>query len=246
VILSLLSTERWTRLREALFGKSSSRRPYEQYVFIATYGRSGSTLIQKILGSIPGYHITGENFFALHGLFRSYQNAERTKSRNGQDPLSIDSPWFGADQIDPLNYGRRLADLFIEEIVKPPEGSRTVGFKEVRFAEYMDELEEFLDFIRVFFRPTRVVFNLRKAEDVAKSGWWKDQPTDSVIAMVERFDAKARSYVNAHPDEAIIVSYDRYVENSEALMDLFKFLGETFNRNSIDEALKVPLNHQVR
>ncbi|HEX2135431.1 MAG TPA: sulfotransferase [Microvirga sp.] len=210
---------------------------------IATYGRSGSTLLQKILGSIPGYHITGENFLALHGLFRSFQDAEKTKALKGQKRLTLGDPWRGADRIEPETYGARLVDVFLEEIIKPPKGSRVVGFKEIRFAENLDDLDEFLDFIRTFFNPARIVFNVRNAEDVARSGWWKDHPSETVISLVERFDAQARAYAASYPNEAIVVRYDDYTKNPEELRDLFRFLGEDFDRTLVDDVLKVPLKH---
>ena len=38
------------------------------YVFVMTYGRSGSTLVQGLLNAIPGYLIRGENAAALNHL----------------------------------------------------------------------------------------------------------------------------------------------------------------------------------
>ena len=42
-------------------------------VFVITYGRSGSTLMQGILNSIDGFHIKGENNGFVFKLFESYQ-----------------------------------------------------------------------------------------------------------------------------------------------------------------------------
>jgi hypothetical protein len=33
----------------------------KRYVFIVTYGRSGSTILQKIIGKAPGFFIAGAN-----------------------------------------------------------------------------------------------------------------------------------------------------------------------------------------
>jgi hypothetical protein len=211
-----------------------------------TYGRSGSTVLMKILNAIPGIHVTGENYFALFGLFQSYRSARETRSRQGSRNQSPDSPWYGADQIDPRNFGHRLAEVFVDEIVRPPRGSRTVGFKEIRLVEHMEDFEEFLDFVRTFFSPARIIFSNRRAEDVAKSGWWRNNPPALVMELVERFDTQGRLYAEAHPDAAIVVSYDEFTRNPETLRELFRFLGARFDRKLVDDVLKVPLKHLKR
>lgn len=45
--------------------------PKEGYVFIITYGRSGSTLTQNLLNSLPGYCIRGENSNLLYFLSKA-------------------------------------------------------------------------------------------------------------------------------------------------------------------------------
>ena len=56
------------------------------YIFIVTYGRSGSTLLQGILNSIPGYLVRGENRQALRHLYAFHTAAvqERRRQRRGQ------------------------------------------------------------------------------------------------------------------------------------------------------------------
>src|SRR5215213_881342 len=46
------------------------------YVFVVTYGRSGSTLLMGLLNSIPGYLVRGENWDALHHLFEFHRTLE--------------------------------------------------------------------------------------------------------------------------------------------------------------------------
>ena len=47
---------------------SSIERRYN-FVFIFTYGRSGSTLLMGLLNSLPHYCIRGENNNLLHRLY---------------------------------------------------------------------------------------------------------------------------------------------------------------------------------
>ena len=67
------------------------------FVFVVTYGRSGSTLLQKVLGDIDGYHISGENNNALYGLYQSFKFANMAKMRFGQEMTKHDNPWYGAE-----------------------------------------------------------------------------------------------------------------------------------------------------
>src|SRR6187397_2659063 len=105
-----------------------------RYVFIVAYGRSGSTVLQKILASIDGFHVTGENADALAGLFYSYRSACEAREEQGTEPRrNPGDPWRGADRIDPEHYARTLAQAFVEELIQPPARARMIGFKEVRY-----------------------------------------------------------------------------------------------------------------
>lgn len=215
-----------------------------RYIFIVTYGRSGSTLLQKVLARIPGCHMTGENDDALGGLFKSWRSAvvartvHGTKSRTGAG-----EPWRGAHRIDPERYNRRLARIFLREIVRPPLGAKWIGFKEVRyFTRYDEDLLDYLDYIRMTFSPALLVFNRRRAADVAQSAWWKTHPTD-VASKVESMDAAMEAYARQHPDETIILDYDAWSADPELLRPLHDRLGTPFNLARIRKVLAERLTH---
>src|SRR5262245_42168913 len=56
------------RLR-ARFRSSGAGRDDLSYVFVMTYGRSGSTLLMGLLNTLPGYLIRGENDDAMKFLY---------------------------------------------------------------------------------------------------------------------------------------------------------------------------------
>jgi hypothetical protein len=60
-------------------------------VFIVTYGRSGSTLLQSMLQTIPGIHLSGENYGALLKLREVSSCAVRMKQIWGQ---KVNHPGF--------------------------------------------------------------------------------------------------------------------------------------------------------
>lgn len=99
-------------------------------IFIVTYGRSGSTLLQTVLQSIPGAHILGENNNIMFHLWRAFGAARGAKVAWGpKGSEKAHHPWYGADKFQPHDLGMRMADAFMFNILRPPKDARWVGFK---------------------------------------------------------------------------------------------------------------------
>jgi len=213
------------------------------YAFNLTYGRSGSTILQKILNTIDGYKILGENYNALYDLFRSCVALRKTHGSwpNGPAPL----PWLGASEIDPGGFEKDVVAAFIEHILRPEPTARVVGFKEIRFPIGSDaDMLDFLNFIETYFPNSKIIFNVRNAEDVAKSSWRRNSEPERVFKMVARADGFFRGAVEASPQNRYVVDYDAYVKDPQQLEGLFKFLGEPLDLPKIKEALEVRLTHK--
>src|SRR5690606_768941 len=68
------------------------------YLFIVTYGRSGSTLLMSILDTLPGFCIRGENGGVLYDLFTFHTKATNAREKwSGRKPLEPLHPWYGID-----------------------------------------------------------------------------------------------------------------------------------------------------
>ena len=186
---------------------SESTEPPKSYLFIVTYGRSGSTLLHSILSRIEGYYLAGENTNTLFWLYRSYQAALATRSQWGKRPTELGNPWFAAERVQPQAYGRRLVRVFLDEVLRPPAEARVVGFKEIRWFNELAPLSEFLDFIAKFMTPSKFVFNTRDPVAVSNSKWWAKRPQDRVVAEIERNHAWIDAYCAQNPDIAIRVHY---------------------------------------
>lgn len=224
-----------------LFGVTPDCRTF---VFIVTYGRSGSTLLQRMLSTIPKSYILGENVDALAGLFQSYRSAAIAKRKHGnRRRSSVADPWRGVHLINPERYNRKLAATFIEEILHPPPNATLVGFKEIRYLEH-DDLEEYLDYLRRTFRPCVLVFNRRNADAVAASARRKDHgyPNDSAKAVCQ-FDQRVDAYVSLHRDDCEVVIYDDYIRNPQVLLPLFGRLGACIDEAKLRKVLLVDLKH---
>jgi hypothetical protein len=184
----------------------------------------------------------GENLDALAGLFQSYRSAEQARREQGNLPRTLaGDPWRGAHLIDPDRYNRKLAAAFVEEILHAPRGATLVGFKEIRYFEH-DDLEEYLDYIRLTFQPCLLVFNRRDATSVAASARRKGHPNDTAQA-VRRFDQRVDLYASRHPASCEIVTYDEYVRDPKVLAPLFRRLGAAVDEGRLRKLLSVDLKH---
>ena len=213
------------------------------YVFIVTYGRSGSTLIQTLLQSINGYFIRGENANALWPLYQSFKRIEQAKTDHGYREIEAQGPWFGINSVEPNRYADRLLKVFVEEIIQPPEDARVIGFKEIRFHEAEEEFDAFLEFVASQFAPARFIFNLRGWESVSKSGWWKNCAPDMVKGLVEKADAQFLAFAKKHPASCFVARYEDYVGKPDYWRQMFDFLGEAYDPERVKELSDRKLKH---
>ncbi len=231
---------RLARYRERLRRAGPAVRP-ERFVFIVTYGRTGSTLLQKILNAMPGVYVAGENYGVVRGLFEAWRNATVLKDKYGWGHQAVDHPWHGALAADPGAFARSLADSFVATILKPPRGSRTAGFKEIRYLTA--DLDEQLAFMALAFAPALFVFNTRSVDEVARSAWWQDADKATLAADIARFEAHADAFVAANPATAVKVDYASWTTDPEALRPVHALLGAPFDAAAVADLLSVRLEH---
>ena len=221
--------------------------PRDGYVFVVTYGRSGSTVVQNLLNAIPGYCIRGENGNALSGLARSWHQIATAEPRQGLKargtPTTPEEPWYGAEHIDPHRYGSYLANLFVREILALPAGTRVGGFKEIRFHAEPMFFPAYMGFIRRFFPKARFVFNTRSHDAVLKSGWWASMDETQARAQLEQAELLFDRQLAAHPDRCLRLRYEDYAGNPDGARALFDFLGEPFDAARVAAVLDQRLTH---
>ncbi|UTW56266.1 sulfotransferase [Kordiimonas sp. SCSIO 12610] len=218
--------------------------PSEGFVFIVTYGRSGSTVMQSVLQAMDGYFIRGENNNALAAIFDFYEalNAAQTKNTKPNPPPH--GPWYGIDEVDVDAVTRKAVDLFVSDVLKVPVGTRKAGFKEIRFHDVgVERFSHFLDFIVKFFPNTKFVFNKRDADGVSKSGWWRDVDYYDVLDMVETCDQLFDDYTRANPDICFTTKYEDFKGNPDAFRGLCAFMGEPFDEVKIKAIVDHKLKH---
>ena len=212
-------------------------------IFIVTYGRSGSTILQSLLQSIPDTHITGENNNVLASLFQAAQSASNTRQAWGKKEQPKTHPWYGADKIKTRRIEQRLTRVFIEEIIQPHKDVRWVGFKEIRYPQLGKDLPKFLNFCNRNFPNPYFVFNSRNGKNVAKSKWWANKPENKVLNLVADMDAAFANYSSRHPENTFHAKYEDVIENPKCLQPLFQKLGEDFDLDLANKILSKKLTH---
>lgn len=233
--------------------------PSEGYVFIVTYGRSGSTLMQKLLNSIDGYCIRGENSNALMPLCRSIWNVQNehnfTLRREDlkkppaqrkeflRDILQTpDDPWYGAELVDPEDYARSLLDTFVRTILHPPGNTRVAGFKDIHFYKDRTFFAKQMQQMLHYFPGARIIFQTRNLEQVARSGWWKTTPKAKVIESLSVADRLYKDFA-ASSDRCLLFDYAGFAQGAKGVQPIFEFLGENMDPARVEAILQKKLAH---
>lgn len=208
------------------------------YVFVVTYGRSGSTLLQGILSSTPGWLIRGENGDAMRPLYEFYRDSAQARDRGLRaETKSAVHAWYGMDDFPTTVAIRKVRELALDTIVRPEPDTRVAGFKEIRWWHHED-LPEYADFLRTVFPGARFVVNTRRLEDVARSKWWAE--LDDPISELTDHEKRILALHDYLGDASYHVRYDDYVADPGSLEPLFDWLGESFDEQRIRDVMAHP------
>ena len=202
------------------------------YVFVVTYGRSGSTLVQGLLNAIPGYLVRGENRDALHHLYRYHQTIAAEKERVKPVPARRPThPFYGIADV-PLDVSLRdVRRLVLDTLLRPEPDTRVVGFKEIRW--YQDDVEEYVAWLRAVFPGARFVVNTRDHAAVLQSKWWTRGDPDDQAATLAGIERKIVALAEHLGEAAYRVHYDDYVADPAVLRPFYAWLGEAWDEDSV-------------
>lgn len=217
------------------------------YIFLVTYGRSGSTLLQSLLNSLDGIQIRGENYSAPYHLGQAIQMVNETKARSRQRLVqNPDEPWYGAGQVRPLMFRNALLEAFVTHVLRPDEGVKQLGFKEIRhMPTVMNRVQftNYMDFLLDNFPDAKIVFNTRNSDSVAKSGWFAKLDPQTTKDQIRECDDRFACY-NASSDRTILMHYDDYVADHSLIKQLFAFVGHDYDAEMVDAIFAKPLEHK--
>jgi Sulfotransferase family len=217
-----------------------------RYVFVVTYARSGSTLLQSLLNSCNGVQIRGENNNALFHLYRAISAVQATR-KFGWHPQTKarDEPWYGAGEVKPLLLEANLLNSFVRNVLAPDPATKVTGFKEVRYNRQFIANEHFapyMDYLLAKFPNSKIVFNSRRADDVVKSGFLAKQNPHNVRTAVAEADTNFATY-DAGSDRTIHMYYEDYVADHAQIHRMLSFLNLDWNAEVIEQVFAKPLTH---
>lgn len=220
---------------------SSSR-----FLFVVTYGRSGSTLLQGVLNSIDGYSICGENNLSLQHLFRFYLDMKSSIDSFQYNSMSVDvrNSWYQTCNVEKLKDSlyNLVFNMFSSSI-----HDRVVGCKEIRWKSLIGQsrggLESFLDWLFLVL-DARFIFLSRSHSEVCRSKWYQNKPVDVCKKGLEEFEDWIGSYIARHPSQDwfwldIGELHPRSSVKAGRFRDLFVWLGEDFDFDRVSDVLSV-------
>lgn len=220
-------------------------------ILVVTYGRSGSTLLQGVLNSIPGCLIRGENENFIFPIFNSYRRlkvAKATGEKNKVHSLKLGTnkyntprnSWYGADKYD-LDYFIEVQKNMIKDMLLSGDKAECYGFKEVRYISHLNSFKEYLDFLELVMEDTAIVFNVRNHEDVSNSSWWKKTNKTELIKKLQEIEIQMNEFSKSK-NNVIKVSYEKIVDKSD-IKKLFNFLDVKYNESEIARILATEHSH---
>ena len=190
------------------------------FAVIMAQGRSGSTLLLRMLNAVPGVRINGENCKAVDHLRAFVESFEGVTKHHHNDFYKL--AWQLPCQVEDV---RAKTSAFLKEIYNPGDKLRLAGFKEIRYgrATYEDLCSD-IRFLGAMFGDLKIVFNTRRTDDAVESDFWRTNPDDSRQTLelsrenFERFHAE-------HPKFTYMMRYEAIRDGSSELQGMFDFLG---------------------
>lgn len=210
------------------FGASKFRSLY-----VVTYGRSGSTLVNGYLSNLPGMDLKGENYlFPLPLAEAEARLADAVALRYGGREKQA-SPWYGSHQFSLVQWKRDIRRALMNQLYPFSPIPKTMGFKEIRWWYRLNEADftEKLQWLISVRKPGAIVFLTRNLDNTMAGAWWAKQSDEERAksrAGLEKFEELALAYAAAHPDHSVHISYEDFCASSEPAQRICSLLGVKF------------------
>jgi hypothetical protein len=223
---------------------AADRRSRERfrYVFVVTYGRSGSTLVQGLLNAFPRVLVRGENDLYLLDLYRALARLRAFRELHGeQGSRNVVSAFYGLKAIRRSAFMQAMNDVVTTGVIGNLDADDydVLGFKEVVWHRIApDETAAFFDTMDKAFPGVRYVLNTRDVERVLGSGFWRDADTDEARSLIERVVEIQEHLRATRPDRVHDVRYEELTgPDPDARDDVVRRLGEFVTGAPVPESV---------
>lgn len=206
-------------------------RERHRYVFVVTYGRSGSTLVQGLLNVFPRVLVRGENDLYLLDLFRALARVRAFREEHGEHgSRNVVSAFYGLKAIRRSAFMQAMNDVVTTGVIGNLDAADydVLGFKEVVWHRLSrDETTAFFDTMDKAFPGVRYVLNTRDVDRVLGSGFWRDADADEARALILRV-VEIQDHLRAtRPDRVLDVRYEDLTGPDPGIRDdVVRRLGE--------------------
>jgi hypothetical protein len=231
------------RLSRAPLPPSPPPRPKDpDFLFVVTYGRSGSTLLQGLLNALPRVLIRGENSLFVLPLYRACAQAMAFRHQHYMHrPRRVESAFYGLRNLRAIRFAKATRAIVADYVLggQPRADYDVIGFKEVRWHEIEpEEMEGFFAFMDKAFPGARYVLNERRnREHVAASGFWRRREPDEVFAAIDRTMEVQEYLRRSRPERTHDCWYDEFISDDRAQSDAALRGLAAFVLGSCDDAL---------
>lgn len=216
-----------------------------RFVFVVTYGRSGSTLTQGMLNTLPRTLVRGENNLYVLPMFRAYDGLEAFKAKyGGPGSAKTSSAFYGLGDVDLGAFAASVRELVQRQLLGGIALSDVdrLGFKEVLWHRVKPaEWSAFFAFLDLAFVDPLYVLNRRDVAMASSSGFWqKKQPgvAEQQINRVRRLQDFLRE---SRPDRCFDTQFEAMTnDDHDVAADQLRRLAE-FVTGSCDDDLLAAL-----
>lgn len=186
-----------------------------RFVFVVTYGRSGSTLTQGLLNAMPGALVRGEHDFYILHLYRAWSGVRKFQREyvKGVKAAGAKSAFYGLDEIRPDDFVDSAHQLVLSQLwgSKEQDDIELLGFKEVLWHRIRPkETAEFFRFFERIFPDALYVLHRRDHQQVAGSGFWRRESVDKVAQSLRRVEEIQDFLRRTRPDRTLDTRYEHY------------------------------------
>lgn len=197
--------------------------PRFTFLFVVTYGRSGSTLIQGLLNSLPKTLIRGENDLYVLTMYRAWAQVREFKQLHGRDAhRGPQSAFYGLNEMRPREFVTSTRQLVVRQLLgnTPKSKVRVLGFKEVLWHRIEpQETEGFFEFLEAMFPQARYVVNRRDHEQAATSGFWQQRGRDAAAAAMTRVEQIQDYLLETRPERTLATQFERFTSKDPAVVE---------------------------
>jgi hypothetical protein len=213
-----------------------------RYVFVVTYGRSGSTLVQGLLNTLPRTVVRGENNLYVLQLYRAMASVQSfRKTHLKHNPRASHSAFYGLNEIKPASFVASARPLVTGHLLgsEPPAEVDVLGFKEVLWHRVRaTETEGFFDFLDRTFPGCLYVLNEREHERVVESGFWQSHDRDEAMKAISRIEEIQQFLRETRPRRTLDLRYELLTSDDRATSDAqLRALAEFVHTSCDDELL---------